>query len=271
MVEAEKRYGRIFQIGTYGRFGANRQDPHKIMASGLLKECDGGAHPARRLQGQGVERQGRTYKPQPVPAEPRLGHVLRPGAAAAVPPRIASAARTAATGTTRAAAWPTWASTTSTAPATSTAKDDTSPVEIEALRPAGASRGCRPVGLGRAEVRRRLDPGARQRRVGRALRPQASTRGVEPATTSSEEDRKKLKAMPDPEPLLSFAEAVKTRKPAGGHAEAAHRAATLCHLANIAIRMRPQAPLRPGQGADHRRRGGQPAGQPAHAGARGDL
>ncbi len=43
-------------------------------------------------------------------------------------------------------------------------------------------------------------------------------------------------AMPDPEPLLTFAEAVKTRKPAGGNAEASHRCATLLHLANVAIR-----------------------------------
>ena len=43
--------------------------------------------------------------------------------------------------------------------------------------------------------------------------------------------------MPDPEPLLTFAEAVKTRKQPGGNAEAAHRCATLLHLANIAIRV----------------------------------
>ena len=43
--------------------------------------------------------------------------------------------------------------------------------------------------------------------------------------------------MPDPEPLLSFVEAVKTRKQAGGHVEAAHRAVTIAHLSNIAIRL----------------------------------
>jgi hypothetical protein len=53
----------------------------------------------------------------------------------------------------------------------------------------------------------------------------------------AEEDRRKILAMPDPDPLLSFAEAVKTRKQAGGHPEAAHRCATLLHLANIAIRV----------------------------------
>jgi predicted dehydrogenase len=51
-----------------------------------------------------------------------------------------------------------------------------------------------------------------------------------------EDTRAKIQAMPDPEPLLTFAEAVQTRKQAGGNAEAAHRCATLLHLANIAIR-----------------------------------
>ena len=51
-----------------------------------------------------------------------------------------------------------------------------------------------------------------------------------------EESQKKLKEMPDPEPLLSFAEAVKQRKPAGGNAEAAFRTVTILHLCNLAIR-----------------------------------
>ena len=53
----------------------------------------------------------------------------------------------------------------------------------------------------------------------------------------SEEDQEKIKAMPDPEPLLSFGEAVKQRKQAGGHPEAAHRAACILHLANLSIRL----------------------------------
>jgi hypothetical protein len=52
----------------------------------------------------------------------------------------------------------------------------------------------------------------------------------------SEENQEKIRQMPDPEPMIGFAEAVKTRKQPGGHAEAAHRTATLMHLANIAIR-----------------------------------
>ena len=53
----------------------------------------------------------------------------------------------------------------------------------------------------------------------------------------SAEDQEKIRTMPDPEPLVSFAEAVKTRKRAGGNADAANRSATLLHLANIAIRV----------------------------------
>jgi hypothetical protein len=43
--------------------------------------------------------------------------------------------------------------------------------------------------------------------------------------------------MPDPEPWPQFLDAVRTRKKTGGCAEAAHRTATLMHLANIAIRV----------------------------------
>ena len=60
-------------------------------------------------------------------------------------------------------------------------------------------------------------------------------RGVSEADLSPG-DRAKLKQMADPEPLLSFADAIRTRKRAGGHAEASHRCATLLHLANIAVR-----------------------------------
>ena len=47
---------------------------------------------------------------------------------------------------------------------------------------------------------------------------------------------RQVDAIPDPPPLLEFGKAVKERGQAGGHAEAAHRCATLLHLANIAIR-----------------------------------
>jgi hypothetical protein len=51
------------------------------------------------------------------------------------------------------------------------------------------------------------------------------------------ENRQRLKAMAEPEPLLTFGQAVQQRKPAGGNSEAAHRTVTAIHLANIAIRV----------------------------------
>jgi len=54
----------------------------------------------------------------------------------------------------------------------------------------------------------------------------STARGVSEADLS-EEGREKLRAMPDPDPPVPFPEAIRTRKQAGGHAEASHRCATL--------------------------------------------
>jgi hypothetical protein len=64
-----------------------------------------------------------------------------------------------------------------------------------------------------------------------------ATRRSISAKDLDEEGRKKLATLPDPEPLVSFAEAIRTRKQVGGNAEVAHRGTTLLHLANIAIRV----------------------------------
>jgi hypothetical protein len=52
-----------------------------------------------------------------------------------------------------------------------------------------------------------------------------------------EAGRKKLAELPDPEPLIPFGKAVRTRQQAGGNAESSHRVCAAMHLANIAIRM----------------------------------
>jgi len=52
-----------------------------------------------------------------------------------------------------------------------------------------------------------------------------------------EAGREQIKATPDEDPLLPFADAVRARKPAGGNADVAYRTVTILHLANIAIRM----------------------------------
>ena len=52
----------------------------------------------------------------------------------------------------------------------------------------------------------------------------------------SEDDRKKLDALPTPEKLPFFPEAIRTRQQAGSHAERSHRVAIIYHLANTAFR-----------------------------------
>jgi len=65
VAEAEKRYGRVFQIERKGGYKPNTV--RKIFESGLLKDCD-----------SVLVRRGRA-------GQPRLGHVLRPGPATTFP------------------------------------------------------------------------------------------------------------------------------------------------------------------------------------------
>ena len=52
----------------------------------------------------------------------------------------------------------------------------------------------------------------------------------------SEAEQRKLAAMADLEPLVTFPEAIRTRKRAGGNAEASHYVSMIYHLANVAFR-----------------------------------
>jgi len=52
----------------------------------------------------------------------------------------------------------------------------------------------------------------------------------------SEGDKKKLDEMPDPERLPYFEEAIRTRSRTASYAERSHRVATIYHLANVAFR-----------------------------------
>jgi hypothetical protein len=99
VAEAEKRYKRIFQVGTFSRFGKSK-DPrsieiHKIMASGLLKNCQG-VH--IKSGGLKVKQWSGIVNAQPQPTPKSLDWDMYCG-------------RIAAIGTTKAAAWPIWAST----------------------------------------------------------------------------------------------------------------------------------------------------------------
>jgi len=65
----------------------------------------------------------------------------------------------------------------------------------------------------------------------------SATRRMLSAADLNDAGRKQLAELPDPEPMLTFGDAVRQGKQSGGHAESSHRVCTALHLANIAIRM----------------------------------
>ena len=236
VVDAFKRYNRMFQIGTFGRFGASRDSnnllTHQIMRSGLLKECP--AVVIRRGGFKVKEWSGRPLlPPETVPSNLDWNMYCGPSP---LKPYVR-----ARTGGTHRGYWDyegggladmgqhhldpvQW----------TYAKDDTSPVEIEAHAPPADPEVCGMWGWVEMKYADGMtlvldsgewgEPYDRKRERGVSL------------DDLSEVDRDNVKAMEKPESLISFAEAVKSRKAAGGTAEAAHRAATLLHLANLAIR-----------------------------------
>ena len=237
VAEAEKRYNRIFQVGTFGRFDRSRNPNdiliHKIMASGLLKKKCNGVH--IKSGGLKVKQWSGMVNAQPQPIPKSLDWDMYCGPS---PLRPYHPHRH---GGTHRGYWDyegggladmgqhhydpvQWVY----------AKDDTSPVEIEAYAPPAHQEACGMWGWVELKYAdgmtfvfdsREWDEPYNRKQAREVL-----------LTDLSEEDQKKIKEMPDPEPLVSFAEAVKTRKRAGGNADAANRSATLMHLANIAIR-----------------------------------
>ena len=236
VVQAFRRYGRILQIGTFGRFDASRDErrfeTHKIMQSGLLQDCKAvhvhrGGFKAKQWSGKA------NLPPEPVPANLDWSMYVGP---APMKPYVRER-----TGGTHRGYWDyegggladmgqhhldpfQW----------TYAKDNTSPVEIEAYAPPAHPDVCGMWGW--VEMKYAdgltlvLDSGEWGKKYDRR-----KSRGVS-LSDLDDERQARIAAMPDPEPLLGFAEAVKARKQAGGHPEAAHRCATLLHLANVAIR-----------------------------------
>lgn len=237
VVEAFERYKRVFQIGTFGRFGASKSSTsrtiHKIMRSGLLKP-----NPGVHIKKGGLKLHNWSGKPGLKPQTPSadLDWDLYCGPSPFKPyvsPRV---------GGTHRNYWDyeggglcdmgqhhfdpqQWIY----------GKDDTSPVTIEAFAPPS-----HPDVTGMwAWVELTYADGFTFVMDSTEWGPQYSRKASKQVSLSqlSEANQAKIKAMPDPEPLLSFAEAVKQRKQAGGHPEAAHRAACILHLANLAIRL----------------------------------
>ncbi len=229
VVEAVRRYGVVFQIGTFKRFSVNRSI-HKLCASGLLKDMKGVvAHAGAK------NRTGNPALPgQKIPES--LDYDLWLGPAPYKPyngKRVHYSNRFY---------WDYEGGDLTNFGFHSFdpiqyqfAKDETGPVEVE---PVGSwpqhpdvvgkydsavltyadgfkvvvgNKGTKSVNIGGS---RKLDP--------KELGPQ---------------DKAKFDAMPDPPALVKFEEAVRTRQQAGGHAESSHRASTALNLANIAIRL----------------------------------
>ena len=237
VVDAFERYKRVFQIGPFGRFGASKSSTsrtiHKIMRSGLLKP-----NPGVHIKKGGLKLHNWSGKPGLDPQTPSadLDWDLYCGPSPFkpfVPPRI---------GGTHRNYWDyeggglcdmgqhhfdpqQWIY----------GKDDTSPVTIEAFAPPS-----HPDVTGMwAWVELTYADGFTFIMDSTEWGPRYDRKAAKQVSLSqlSAEDQEKIKAMPDPEPLLSFAEAVKQRKQAGGHPEAAHRAACILHLANLSIRL----------------------------------
>jgi hypothetical protein len=240
VAEAEKRYNRIFQIGTYGRFGRSRNPgdilTHKIMKSGLLKPCKAvhikrGGLKVREWSGMV------NAKPQPIPDTLDWDMYCGPSPLRPFHPHRF--------GGTHRGYWDyegggltdmgqhhfdpvQW----------TFAKDDTSPVEIEAFAPPAHPEACGMWGwveLKYADGFTIVMDSTEWPEDKKPSYNRKESRGVS-LSDLSEEDQKKIKEMPDPEPLVGFPEAIRTRKQAGGHAAASTRCVSLMHLANIAIR-----------------------------------
>jgi myo-inositol 2-dehydrogenase / D-chiro-inositol 1-dehydrogenase len=236
VVNAFKRYGRIFQIGTFGRFNASKSrqniEKHKMMQSGILNPCPAVHHHKGGLKVK--EWSGRVNLP---PRDPpaSLNWDLYTGPAPVkpyVPPR---------TGGTHRGYWDYEGGGLADMAQHSLdplqwiyAKDDTSPVSVEAYAPPAHPEVCAMWGWielkfadGMTLV---LESGEWGKPYDRLKAHDIGMHSLSPG------DQQKIRDMPDPAPLVSFPEAVKTRKQPGGNAEAAHRCATLLHLSNIAIR-----------------------------------
>jgi myo-inositol 2-dehydrogenase / D-chiro-inositol 1-dehydrogenase len=235
VAEAERRYGRIFQIGTFGRFHAD-QKIRKIFDSGLLKKPDTvlihrGGLKVKEWSGK-VK-----YGVQPVPAELDWDFYCGPA-----PLRPFQAHRF---GGSHRGYWDyeggglsDMAHHALDGPAYQYARDLTSPVEVTPYAPPLHPECCMVWGWvelkyadGFTLVIESTEWGPKYDR----LRPK-NTSERDLRKLLSEEDQKKLDAAPNLAPLLSFPEAVKARKPAGGNAAASHRVATIYHLMNIAMR-----------------------------------
>ena len=236
VADAVKRYGVVFQIGTFKRFGnrgnASHVENHKIIKYGLMDDLDGTV----AMTGS-QNRTGKTALPaQKVPESLDYDFWLGPA-----PYKPYNAARVHYSNRFY---WDYEGGDLTNFGAHSFdpfqwtfAKDETSPVRIEpnAPWPQHPDAVCKFgwVELTYADGLKVVITGGRS--GAKYNRPKK--RSMVKASDLSDVGRTKLAALPDPPKLVSFGQAVRTRQQAGGNAESSHRVSTALNLANIAIRM----------------------------------
>jgi predicted dehydrogenase len=248
VIEAVERYGRVLQVGTYGRFGA--QKLKKLFASGVLgSPVTLRVSPRTGYAWKVKEWSGKThYDPQPVPPELDYNFWLGPRPFKPYHPHRVHASFRGYwdyDGGGLADMGQHYLDPIQYA----LGKDDTSPVEVEAYAPPAHPDACGMWGRVKLtyddgttlilesgewgdpepdDVARYFVTGPKGKIRGDYGKAKAS----EPAALLEQAERG-----PEPEALVNFETAVKTRKQPGGNARVSHRSATLLNLSNIAIRL----------------------------------
>jgi len=237
IADAVKRYGVVFQIGTFSRFGsqnAENKANRKIIQHGLINDLgDVVAFAGAK------NRTGKTSLPRQEPIPESLDYDLWLGPA---PYKPYNAARVHYSNRFY---WDYEGGDLTNFGFHSLdpiqwiyGKDETSPVLID---PGPAPWPQHPDAVGKYSwVECTYADGLRIVMTGGAHgakydRPKAKSKvGVKDL---DEPGRKRYDELPDPPQLVEFDVAVKTRQQAGGGAESSHRVSTLMNLANIAIRL----------------------------------
>jgi len=233
VAEAEKRFGRVFQIERKGGYRPNKT--RKIFESGLLKNCDSvyvrkGGFKVKQWSGKV------RYEVQPVPEWLDFDMYCGPA-----PLRPYQGHRF---GGTHRGYWDYEGGGLSDMAhhhlhsfAYQYGRDLTAPVEITPHAPPAHPECCGMWGW--CELKYAdgftlvLDSGEWDKPY--AQKPRNLGEG-DLLNMLSEEDRKKLDDMPEPESLPMFPEAIRKRSPTASNAERSQRVATIYHLANVAFR-----------------------------------
>jgi len=233
---AEKRYGRIFQVGTYGREGyaqsAGHRATRKILLSGAVKKTDAcyvrpGGFKVKQWDGR-IDQ-----PPMPIPADLDWDLYCGPS-----PLKPYTKRRT---GGTHRDYWDYEGGGLADmgqhhlmGPAYAFGLDKTHPVEIETYAPPAHPECAGMWGWSKLKYANGFTLVLESREWGEPSGMKSKSIKLEDL---SEQQRKIVDAAPEPEKEIGFGEAVKTRQPASGNAEVSHHIVCLMHLTNVSIRL----------------------------------